>query len=167
MMSSTYQTLKAHSQPSFQTAMKISDFLSAADVLIDVRAAHKRQLLRELAEKMAEKAKLSADEINLELLKREDLGSTGTGDGVAIPHARIKGLTKPLGFVARLKRPINFDAIDGQRVDTVFVLLLPSTTNGEQLGALASVARRLRTPEVVARIREASTEAEVYTLVAE
>jgi nitrogen PTS system EIIA component len=166
MMSSSH-ALKPHLQPSFHTAMKISDFLSADDVLIDVRAGHKRQLLRELAQKMAEKAKLSADEISLELLKREDLGSTGTGDGVAIPHARIKGLTKPLGFVARLKRPINFDAIDGQRVDTVFVLLLPSNTNGEQLGALASVARRLRTPEVVARIREASTEAEIYTLVAE
>lgn len=137
------------------------------DVLIDVRAAHKRQLLQELATKMAAKTKLPADEISSELLKREGLGSTGTGAGVAIPHARIKGLTTPFGFLVRLRRPIDYDAIDGQPVDIVFALLLPTTTEGEQLGALASVARILRTPQTVAKMRKASTAAELYAVIAE
>ena len=116
---------------------------------------------------MAEKTKLPTDEISSELLKREDLGSTGTGAGVAIPHARIKELTAPFGFLVRLRRPIDFDAIDGQPVDIAFALLLPTTTEGEQLGALASVARILRTPQTVAKMRKASTAAELYAVITE
>jgi PTS system nitrogen regulatory IIA component len=146
--------------------MAISDFLSPADVLIGVRATQKRQLLKQLAQKIAQTAALSPELISSELLKREDLGSTGTGAGVAIPHARISGLKKPLGLLARLKQPIDFDSIDGQPVDLVFVLLLPATAEAEQLSALASVARRLRTPEEVSRMRDARTPAELYAAIA-
>jgi PTS system nitrogen regulatory IIA component len=146
--------------------MKVSDFLSSADVLIDVRATQKRQLLKELAQKIALTLALPPDLISAGLLKREDLGSTGIGGGIAIPHARIRGLEKPRGLCARLKQPIDFDAIDGQAVDLVFVLLLPESPGGEQLGALASVARRLRTPDAVARMRAAATPAELYAAIA-
>jgi PTS system nitrogen regulatory IIA component len=146
--------------------MKVSEFLYSTDVMVDVRAIQKQQLLKELAQKIAPTVGLSADLINSELLKREDLGSTGTGGGIAIPHARIPGLEKPRSFFVRLKQPIDFDAIDGQRVDLVFVLLLPQSAGGEHLGALASVARKLRTPEVVARMRDALTPVELYAAVA-
>ena len=89
--------------------MKISDFLLPADVLIGVRATQKRQLLKELAQKIAQTTELSQELISSELLKREDLGSTGTGGGIAIPHARVLGLEKPRGLVARLKQPIDFE----------------------------------------------------------
>jgi nitrogen PTS system EIIA component len=146
--------------------MNISEFLSPADVLIGVRATQKRQLLKELAQKIAETAALSPELINSELLKREDLGSTGTGAGIAIPHARISGLEKPRGLLVRLKKPIDFESIDGQPVDLVFVLLLPAAAEAGQLSALAAVARQLRTPEEVARMRDARTPAELYAAIA-
>jgi nitrogen PTS system EIIA component len=146
--------------------MIISDFLSPDDVLMGVRAPQKQQLLKELAQKIALTLALSPHLISSELLKREDLGSTGTGGGIAIPHARIVGLEKPRGLLARLKQPIDFDSIDGEPVDLVFVLLLPANVEAGQLGALASVARRLRTPEEVARMRDARTPAELYAAIA-
>lgn len=146
--------------------MKISEFLSPADVMVDVRASDKRALLRELARKAASTLKLTEADVSSELLKREELGSTGMGNGVAIPHARIDKVMKPLGLLAKLKQPIDFDAIDGQRVDLVFVLLLPRTAEGSQLGALASVARKLRTAEALAQLRRAESAAELYSAIA-
>ena len=93
---------------------------------------------------------------------REELGSTGMGRGVAIPHARLSVVTKPLGILARLKEPIDFEAIDGNPVDLVFVLLLPEDTRGEQLNALASVSRRLRAPETLRKLRQAKDAAALY-----
>jgi len=147
--------------------MKVTDFLSPSEVLIDVRGSQKLQLLKELARKIAPAVNLPADEISSALLKREELGSTGTGAGVAIPHARINGLAKPFGLFARMRQPIAFAAIDSQPVDLVFVVLMPITAQGEHLGALASVARRFRAPEAVARMRKASTVAELYRAVSE
>jgi Phosphoenolpyruvate-dependent sugar phosphotransferase system, EIIA 2 len=86
------------------------------------------------------------ERIAAEILKREELGSTGTGGGVAIPHARIQELNEPFGIFARLNRPIDFQAIDTRPVDLVFLLLLPGDPVGEQLKALATVARKLRDP---------------------
>jgi PTS system nitrogen regulatory IIA component len=148
-------------------AMKITDLLSSADVLIDARAFQKRQLLQELARKIAPEINIPVDEITSELFKREELGSTGTGGGVAVPHARIQRLAKPFGFFAKLRQPIDFDAIDGQAVDLVFVLLLPAAGECEQLGALASVARKLRALQAVARMRDAKTPAELYSAITE
>ena len=79
-----------------------------------------------------------------------------------MPHARVQGVTKPFGMLARLRRPIDFDAIDGQPVDIVFLLLLPATPAGEQLQALASVARKLRDPETVRDLRRASDSAALF-----
>ena len=143
--------------------MKISDLLSPADVMIDVRTSNKRLLLQEFAAKAADSLGLPVDQVAPYLLKREELGSTGIGRGVAIPHARLPDLQRPYGLLARLKQPIEFDAIDGQAVDIVFVLLLPAAADRGQLGALALVARTLRPPENLARIRSAKTTSELYS----
>ena len=145
--------------------MKISEFLSSADVLIDLRISDKRLVLQELAQRAAIRLDLPADKIMAELLKREELGSTGTGGGIAIPHARLQSLTKPFGLLARLKEPIDFGAIDGQSVDMIFLLLLPMAAKADPFGALASVARTLRTPEALVNLRRAQNASEVYSAI--
>jgi nitrogen PTS system EIIA component len=144
-------------------AMKISDLLSPTDVMIDVRISNKRLLLQEFAAKAADSLGLPVDQVAPHLLKREELGSTGIGHGVAIPHARLPDLQRPYGLLAKLRQPIEFDAIDGQAVDIVFVLLLPAAADNGQLGALALVARTLRPPENLARIRSAKNASELYS----
>src|ERR1700745_758984 len=127
-------------------AMEIKEFLLPADTLIKAHGTDKTRLLQELAARAAAALNLDAKLISVELLKREQLGSTGTGGGVAIPHARLAELTKPFGMLMRLAQPIQFDAIDDKPVDLVFLLLLPAGSAGDQLNALATVARRLRDP---------------------
>jgi PTS system nitrogen regulatory IIA component len=146
--------------------MKISDLLSPTDVMIDARASNKRLLLRELAAKAASGLGLPVETIASCLLKREDLGSTGIGHGVAIPHARLPDLQRPFGLLVKLKQPVEFDAIDGQPVDIVFVLLLPAAVENEALAALALVARTLRSPENLARLRAAKNASELLAVMA-
>ena len=142
--------------------MQISEFLSADDCLVDVRAADKDALLRELAARAAAAAGLDGATIISEIEKREQLGSTGMGGGFAIPHARIADLVRPVGVLARLRRGIDFAAIDGKPVDLVFLLLLPAAAQGESLPALAAVARRLRDGPTAARLRDAADHDELY-----
>jgi PTS system nitrogen regulatory IIA component len=146
--------------------MKISDLLSPADVMIDVPAPTKSLLLQEFAARAAASLGLPVDQVAPYLLKREALGSTGIGKGVAIPHARLPRLQRPFGIFAKLRQPIEFDAIDGQAVDIVFVLLLPAAAESEALGALALVARTLRSPETLARLRATRTASDLYSLIA-
>ena len=129
--------------------MNVSDFLSAADVTIDAAFADKRKLLEELARRAAPRVDLDPLLILAELEKREELGSTGMGDGVALPHARFHQLRRPFGMLVRLKKPIKFDAVDGKPVDMIALLLLPVARQGEQLGALACIARKLRDPPAI------------------
>jgi len=136
--------------------MKISDFLSPTDVALDVRESDKARLLQQLSRQAAAKVGLSANEVCTQIIKREELGSTGVGNGVALPHARLQGLTTPFGVFARLRHGIDFEAIDSQPVNIVFLLLLPDGTGASQLNALASVARALRDPETLQRIRSAA-----------
>ena len=145
--------------------MVISDFLSRPGVLVNVRTKDKNDLIEALARVLAPEADIPANHVIAELLKREELGSTGMGDGVAIPHARFQEIKKPIGVMAKLKPPIDFDAIDGQPVDLVFVLLLPATAEGEQLGALACAARKLRSPDALTRLRRAKSADELYEAV--
>lgn len=142
--------------------MKISDFLTPADVVIDMRTSQKQQVLQELAGKAATSLGLQADYVASELLKREALGSTGMGNGVAIPHARLPMVKRPHGVLARLKPPINFDAIDGQPVDLIFLLLLPAPPDADQLTALALVARTLKVPGMLDRLRQAKSVSDLY-----
>jgi len=136
--------------------MKISDFLSPTDVALDVRESDKARLLQQLSSQAAAKVGLSANEVCTQIIKREELGSTGVGNGVALPHARLRELTTPFGLFARLRHGIDFEAIDSQPVNMVFLLLLPDGTGASQLNALASVARALRDPETLQRIRSAA-----------
>ena len=142
--------------------MKISDLLSPTDVMIDVRASQKGPLLQELAAKAAASLGLPVDQVASCLLKRENLGSTGIGKGIAIPHARLPDLKRPHGLLAKLKQGIEFDAIDGQAVDVLFVLLLPAGAENDALAALALVARTLRSPEMLAQLRAAKNPVELY-----
>jgi nitrogen PTS system EIIA component len=145
--------------------MKISDLLVPENVLFDVRATTKRSLLEHLAFKAASTLGLSADQVTAHLLKREDLGSTGIGRGVAVPHARVADLQLPYGLLAKLKQPIEFDAIDGQSVDIVFVLLLPAAAESGHVRALALVARAFRSSENLDRLRRAKNASELYSLI--
>jgi nitrogen PTS system EIIA component len=141
--------------------MEINEFLLPTDTLVKVRGTDKTHLLQELSARAAASLNLDASLICTALRKREDLGSTGTGGGIAIPHARISDLKKPFGTLVRLKHAIDFDAIDDRPVDIVFLLLLPAQS-GDPLNALASVARRLRNPESVQRLRGATNDEELY-----
>jgi len=142
--------------------MKIADFLAPANALIGVRATDKRRLLLELSQRAATSLGLTTESIAQALLTRENLGSTGLGGGVAIPHARLTELKGPHGIVAHLRKSIDFEAIDGQPVDLVFLLLLPTEKAGEQLNALAGIARKLREPQTLLRLRRAGTVDELY-----
>jgi PTS system nitrogen regulatory IIA component len=142
--------------------MKVSDFLSAADVTIDAALADKQKLLEELARRAAAAVDLDPALVLAELEKREELGSTGMGGGVAIPHARFHQLRVPFGMLFRLKKPIAFEAVDGKPVDTIALLLLPDAREGGQLGALACIARKLCDPAVINTLRKARNGAEVY-----
>ena len=147
--------------------MKIKGFLAAADVAIDVPATDKGSLLKDLAARAASALALSADALASEIEKRDELGSTGIGLGVSIPHARFREVKKPFGLLVRLKQPIEFDAIDGQPVDIVFLLILPAASQLDQLNALAAVARKLRDREVLAGLRSATSRTELYRAVTE
>jgi PTS system nitrogen regulatory IIA component len=110
--------------------------------------------------------RLPPDRILAELSRREELGSTGVGDGVAIPHARFPEINKAFGMLFRLRQPIDFDALDGKPIDLVFLLLLPESTKGEQLSALACVARKLRSHAVTAGLRHAGDGTQIFHLLA-
>jgi PTS system nitrogen regulatory IIA component len=142
--------------------MDIKSFLSPVDVMVDVRAPDKTGLLKQLSARAAAALKLDTERISSEILKREELGSTGVGGGVAIPHTRVQGLKRPFGVLARLRKSIDFDAIDDKPVDLVFLLLLPAAPTGEQINALAAVARRLRDANAVRDLRRAADSASLH-----
>jgi nitrogen PTS system EIIA component len=146
--------------------MKVSDFLIADNVSARVVASDKPTLLIDLAQRAGPAVDVPPDRILAELRKREELGSTGVGGGVAIPHARFHQLSKPFGMLLRLKKAIDFDAVDGKPVDTVFMLLLPESPGGDELGALACIARKLRDPAIIAAIRAARDGPQIYRALA-
>ena len=146
--------------------MQIKDFLSTSNVAIDVPAPTKAALLSDLARRAAAELKLDADAVANEVGKREELGSTGIGGGVAIPHARLREIKKPFGLLARLKNPIDFAAIDGGPVDIVFMMLLPAASQLDQLNTLAAAARKLRDGDLLSKLRKATTATELYRTIA-
>jgi PTS system nitrogen regulatory IIA component len=144
--------------------MKIKEFLSPSNVALDVRARDKAGVLKDLSSRVAAALKLSAAAVAEAIAQRDALGSTGIGGGVSIPHARLREVHEPFGLLARLRQPIDFEAIDGQPVDIVFLLLLPASSQLDQLNALAAVARKLREPEVLRTLRAAHTPAELFEI---
>lgn len=147
--------------------MDLTDLIDSSRVIFAARATDKEQLLQDLATRAAALLNLDAQTIVNALQLREELGSTGLGNGFALPHARVEGLDRFFGMFARLKRPINFDAIDGKPVDLVFLLLVPPSPGSEHLGVLAAVACQLRDQEFTARLRKAASAAVLCNLLCE
>jgi PTS system nitrogen regulatory IIA component len=135
--------------------MDLADLIFPSLVICDATASTKEQLLRELALRAAPLIHHDPRAIQAALMLREHLGSTGLGEGFALPHARIEELDRMFGLFARLSQPVQFDAADGKPVDLIFLMLIPVTAGGEQLAALAAVCRRLRDHDFAARLREA------------
>jgi nitrogen PTS system EIIA component len=119
-------------------------------------------LLRAPAARAASVFKLSSDAVADTMQRRDELGSTGIGNGVSTPQARPRELKKPFGLLVRLKLPLDYQVIDGEPVDIVFMLVLPAFSQLEQLIALAVVARKLRDQGVLERLRSAANVDELY-----
>ena len=140
--------------------MNINDMLSADALLINFESTSKKHLLNKLCE-LAEK-KISVKSRNLleNLTKREKLGSTAVGNGIAIPHANVSNIEKPYVFVATLVNGLDFNATDDQLVDIIFLLIAPNNDGSEHLQALALISRLLRNKELTTKLRGCkSTEA--------
>ncbi|MCB1971274.1 MAG: PTS sugar transporter subunit IIA [Geminicoccaceae bacterium] len=133
-------------------------------VLVGFDAKSKRQVLQTLAEELAGSLGVEQDEILRALLEREKLGTTGIGDGLAIPHAKLDGIDEVTGFFMRLSSPVDFDALDDQPVDMVFCLLAPCESGAEHLKALARVARVFRDEDLCAKLRHATSNSSAYAL---
>ena len=142
--------------------MKIADLLAPENVLLDLRVGDRRELLGKLTRHLAPALALDSATAERALVRREELGSTGMGDGIALPHARLPRIGRPVGLFARLRPALDFAAVDGNPVDLVFLILLPEQERGLGLNVLACVARRLREPEVVQALRHARTREEAY-----
>ncbi len=142
--------------------MRIADLIAPAQVLAGLRVQDKPQLLAELARRSATATGIDVPAILTALQTREQLGSTGLGQGFALPHARIDGLTAFFGLFARLARPIDFQAIDGQPVDLVFLLLIPPNADTEHVAALAAIARPIRDRQFVRELRQAKDAAALH-----
>lgn len=147
--------------------MDLSDLIRPSAVLPAVKATSKRQVVQELAAKGAELTGLDERLIFETLLEREKLGSTGIGSGIAIPHGKIAGLDTIHGAFARLSKPIDFEALDDEPVDLVFLLLAPESAGADHLKALARLARMLRVPGVADRLRATSDAGTLFNILAE
>lgn len=144
--------------------MDLSDLLTQEAVLSDVRGQSKKHVLQEMSAMAARMTGLAEREIFEILLQRERLGSTGVGRGVAIPHGRLTGIPTLIGVFARLEQPIDFDAVDDEPVDLVFLLLAPEGAGADHLKALARIARALRDQETLEQIRAASSSDVIHGL---
>ncbi len=142
--------------------MKLSTLLSPGLIVGGLKATSKKQVLQDLATLAARGAGLGEREVFDALLQRERLGSTGIGNGLAIPHGRFAGLKSMVGAFARLDKPIDFEAVDGVPVDLVFVLLAPEDAGADHLQGLARIARLLRTPSIVQDLRVTRDPATIY-----
>ena len=147
--------------------MEIEDLLAAENVLADFRASSKKQTIQALSRKLADGLGLDPRTVFEKLLERERLGSTGVGKGVAIPHARIEGLDRIVGLFARLASPIDFDSVDDQPVDIVFMLLAPVDAGADHLKALARISRLLRDEKTLAKLRVTADAGALYAMLAQ
>jgi len=133
--------------------MEIYDLLSSRGVFTALRATSKKQALEELARRGAELTGLPERAIFDVLLERERLGTTGVGRGIAIPHGKLAGLDKLYGIFARLDPPVDFDSVDDQPVDLIFLLLAPEAAGADHLKALARISRLFRDAGMCERLR--------------
>lgn len=144
--------------------MEIFQLLSPDGVIANLKANSKKQALQELSARAAKITGQHERAIFDTLLERERLGTTGVGNGIAIPHGRLSGLDKLYGLFARVERPIDFDSIDEMPVDLVFLLLAPESAGADHLKALARVSRLLRDKGVCEKLRGAESADAIYAL---
>jgi PTS system nitrogen regulatory IIA component len=144
--------------------MDLSDLIEASAVMPTLKANSKKQLLQLLAEKAAAITSLPEREVFDTILQRERLGSTGVGNGIAIPHGKLAGMKRITGIFARLETPVDFEALDDQPVDLLFLLLAPEGAGADHLKALSRIARLLRDPETVRKIRGTRDAAAIHAL---
>ena len=142
-----------------------SDLLSPGRILAGVRINSRKRLLELISETLAKKNKeLNSREIFESLCAREQLGSTGLGDGVAIPHGRISGTRDVEALFLRLIKPLPFDADDGKPVDLIFALAVPKNCTEDHSKLLSSIANRFSDPELLERLRNAADANEIWQL---
>ena len=142
--------------------MEISDILSEDMILADLNVGNKRELLEYLAAAIADKCSLDKNAVFEAILERENLGSTGYGNGVGYPHARIEGLKKVFAMVARLQSPLDYDAVDSQGVDIVALMISPENSGNDHLQTLAMLSRALKDQKICQTIRGAKNAHEIY-----
>ena len=147
--------------------MPLSDLLAQKAVVSALKASDKKDAIQQLAARLGALIQRDPNEIFEILLQRERLGSTGIGGGVAIPHAKLPKLDKIVGVFARLVKPIDFDALDGEPVDLVFALLAPEQAGADHLKALARIARLFREPGVAAKLRGSTDVSALFAVLTE
>jgi PTS system nitrogen regulatory IIA component len=146
--------------------MPLTDLVAPDAIIPALKVNGKKQALQELAAKAAALLGQNERTIFEILVQREKLGSTGVGHGIAIPHGKLAKLGKLFGLFARLDRPVDFEALDGQPVDLVFLLLAPEGAGADHLKALARVARLLRDPDTAHKLRESRDADALYAVLA-
>lgn len=129
-----------------------------------LKVSSKKQLIQELGNIAKNSIKRPVHEIATILMERERLGSTGVGHGVAIPHGRFAELNKICGIFAKLEKPVNYDALDNQPVDLVFLLLVPEEAGASHLKALAKISRVLRDQSVCEKLRGTDSGDAIYAI---
>lgn len=144
--------------------MNIADIISKDAILDNVQVASKRELVQCLSERISALSEIDERVIFDAVWERENLGSTGYGEGVAFPHARIEGLNKVCGLFARLDEAVDFDALDGKPVDLVFMLVSPENSGADHLTALAALSRILKTEGSCEKLRKARSVEEIYSI---
>jgi PTS system nitrogen regulatory IIA component len=145
--------------------MTISALLSPQSIFLDTEITSKKKLLEMIANIVADRAQLSESNIYNSLLNRERLGSTGLGQGFAVPHARLENLGHTMGCFFRLKDPVNFESPDNQPVDLVFTIIIPEQATEEHLIILSSLAGIFSRPEVCEAIRSAASKEEIAQII--
>lgn len=147
--------------------MNLGDFVTHDAIIPDLRVSSKKQLLQSVAEKASALTGLSARAVFDTILQRERLGSTGVGKGIAIPHGKFPGFDRITGVFARLHTPIDFEALDDQPVDIVFLLLAPESAGADHLKALSRIARVLRDPMRTSKLRATADVDALYAFLTE
>jgi len=144
--------------------MKITDILKSANVFLDVDTSSKKQILEKIAEHASSVVKCEEQVIFDALVERERLGTTGVGKGVAIPHARLAGLSELFCTFLRVS-PVDFEAIDSKPVDLIFCLLVPEESGADHLKALAHISKLLRDENAVTALRKAKDVSEIMQII--
>jgi PTS system nitrogen regulatory IIA component len=147
--------------------MHLADLIGPEAVIASLKVKTKKQLLQELSARAARLTGLQERYIFDTLLQRERLGSTGLGQGIAIPHGKFAGLKRITGICARLAEAVDFEAVDGQPVDIVFLLLAPEGAGADHLKALARISRLLRETHAVDKLRASRDAAAIYAVLTE